>query len=61
MSSLNVFFKEAIPYDVYNASNQAAFNALRRNKGTTIATSINSKGTNTGRLVSTPTNKLINK
>jgi hypothetical protein len=61
MSSLNVFFKEAIPYDVYNASNQAAFNALRRNRGTTIATSINSKGTNTGRLVSTPTNKLINK
>ena len=61
MSSLNVFFKEAIPYDVYNASNQAAFNALRRNRGTTIATSINSKGTNTGRLVSTPTNKLINR
>ena len=61
MSSLNIFFKEAIPYDVYNASNQAAFNALRRNRGTTIATSINSKGTNTGRLVSTPTNKLINK
>lgn len=61
MSSLNIFFKEAIPYDAYNASNQAAFNALRRNRGTTIATSINSKGTNTGRLVSTPTNKLINK
>jgi hypothetical protein len=61
MSSLNIFFKEAISYDVYNASQQAAFNAIRRNRGTTIATSINSKGTNTGRLVSTPTNKLINK
>lgn len=61
MSSLNIFFKEAISYDVYNASQQAAFNAVRRNRGTTIATSINSKGTNTGRLVSTPTNKLINK
>jgi hypothetical protein len=61
MSSLNVFFKEEIPYNVYNASQQAAFDTLRRNRGTTIATSQNSRSTNTGRLQSTPPNRAIKK
>jgi hypothetical protein len=61
MSSLNIFFKEEIPYTVYTASQQAAFNTLKRNKGTTIATSQNSKSTNAGRLSSTPVNTTIPK
>ena len=61
MSSLNVFFKEEIPYNVYNATQQAAFDTLRRNRGTTIATSQNSRSTNTGRLQSTPANRTIQK
>ena len=55
LGSLNVFFKEAIPNDLYSKTQQKKFNDLKRNRGTTIADGQNSKGQNTGRLQGTPT------
>lgn len=50
LSSLNIFFKEALPANLYNKTQQERFNKLRRDRGTTIATGRNSRGRNTGRL-----------
>jgi len=55
ISSLNVFYKEAITDNLYNKTQQAAFNNTKRNRGTTIATGANSAGLNTGRLQATTT------
>jgi hypothetical protein len=57
LGSLNVFFKEAIPNDLYSKTQQKNFNDLKRNRGTTIADGQNSQGQNTGRLQGTPTLK----
>ena len=59
ISSLNIFFKGTIPNNLYNKTQQAKFNNLKRNRGTTIATSKNSRSTNTGRLKDNPTLKAI--
>jgi hypothetical protein len=59
VSSLNIFFKGTIPNNLYNKTQQAKFNDLKRSRGTTIATSGNSRSTNTGRLKSNPTLKAI--
>jgi len=59
ISSLNIFFKGTIPNNLYNKTQQAKFNNLKRNRGTTIATSKNSRSTNTGRLQNNPTLKAI--
>ena len=59
ISSLNIFFKGTIPNNLYNKTQQAKFNNLKRNRGTTIATSKNSRSTNTGRLQDSPTLKAI--
>ena len=50
ISSLNVFYKEAIANNLYNKIQQEKFNQTKRNRGTTIATGANSAGLNTGRL-----------
>jgi len=59
LSSLNIFFKGSIPNNLYNKTQQAKFNDLKRNRGTTIATSGNSRSTNTGRLQDNPALKAI--
>lgn len=59
ISSLNIFFKETIPNNLYNKTQQAKFNTLKRNRGTSIATSNNARSTNTGRLKDNPTLKAI--
>lgn len=59
ISSLNIFFKGAIPNNLYNKTQQAKFNDLKRNRGTSIATSKNARSTNTGRLKDNPTLKAI--
>ena len=59
ISSLNIFFKETIPNNLYNKTQQAKFNDLKRNRGTSIATGKNSRSTNTGRLQDNPTLKAI--
>lgn len=59
ISSLNIFFKGTIPNNLYNKTQQAKFNDLKRTRGTTIATSGNSRSTNTGRLQDNPTLKAI--
>lgn len=59
VSSLNIFFKGTIPNNLYNKTQQSKFNDLKRNRGTTIATSGNSRSTNTGRLKDNPTLKAI--
>jgi hypothetical protein len=55
LSSLNIFFKTAIPNDLYSKTQQKNFNDLKRNRGTTIANGRNSRGQNTGRLQNSPT------
>tara|TARA_R110001592_G_scaffold120545_3_gene325008 strand:- start:86105 stop:87949 length:1845 start_codon:yes stop_codon:yes gene_type:complete len=50
LCSLNVFFKESISNNLYNKTQQERFNKLKRDKGTTIATGNNARGSNTGRL-----------
>ncbi len=57
LSSLNIFFKTAIPNDLYSKTQQKNFNDLKRNRGTTIANGRNSRGQNTGRLQNSPTLK----
>ena len=59
LCSLNIFFKTAIPNDLYSKTQQQNFNNLKRNRGTTIADGRNSRGQNTGRLQGTPTLKQI--
>lgn len=59
LGSLNVFFKEAIPNDLYSKTQQKNFDDLKRDRGTTIANSSNSKGQNTGRLEGSPTLKSV--
>ena len=54
LSSLNIFFKDPIPNDLYSKTQQKRFDDLRRSRGTTIAGGKNSKGQNTGRLQGTP-------
>tara|TARA_R110000751_G_scaffold54673_2_gene117552 strand:+ start:390 stop:2246 length:1857 start_codon:yes stop_codon:yes gene_type:complete len=59
ISSLNVFYKEAIENNLYNKIQQEKYNKTQRNRGTTIATGANSAGLNTGRLQSSPTLKTL--
>ena len=59
ISSLNVFYKEAIADNLYNKIQQEKYNQVQRNRGTTIATGANSRGLNTGRLENTPTLKAL--
>lgn len=59
VSSLNIFFKGTIPNNLYNKTQQSKFQDLKRTRGTTIATSGNSRSTNTGRLKDNPTLKAI--
>ena len=59
ISSLNVFYKEAIADNLYNKIQQEKYNTVQRNRGTTIATGVNSRGLNTGRLENTPTLKAL--
>ena len=59
ISSLNIFFKGTIPNNLYNKTQQSKFNELKRNRGTSIATSKNARSTNTGRLQDNPTLKAI--
>tara|TARA_R110002074_G_scaffold27369_7_gene79425 strand:- start:5425 stop:7281 length:1857 start_codon:yes stop_codon:yes gene_type:complete len=59
VSSLNIFFKGTIANNLYNKTQQSKFNDLKRSRGTTIATSGNSRSTNTGRLKDNPTLKAI--
>jgi len=59
ISSLNVFYKEAIANNLYNKIQQEQYNKTKRNRGTTIATGANSAGLNTGRLQETPTLKAL--
>ena len=59
ISSLNVFYKEAIANDLYNKIQQEKYNATQRNRGTTIATGANAAGLNTGRLQNTTTLKTL--
>ena len=59
ISSLNIFFKGTIPNNLYNKTQQSKFQDLKRTRGTTIATSGNSRSTNTGRLKDNPTLKAI--
>ncbi len=60
ISSLNVFYKEAIADNLYNKIQQEKYNSVQRNRGTTIATSTNARGLNTGRLENSPTLKNLN-
>lgn len=57
LGSLNIFFKDVVPNNLYNKTQQDKFNQLRRDRGTTIATGNNSRGSNTGRLIGTPVQK----
>ena len=59
ISSLNVFYKEAIANNLYNKIQQEKYNNTKRNRGTTIATGTNSAGLNTGRLQNNPTLKAL--
>ena len=59
ISSLNVFYKEAIANNLYNKIQQDRYNQTKRNRGTTIATGANSAGLNTGRLQNSPTLKAL--
>ena len=59
ISSLNVFYKEAIANNLYNKIQQEKYNTVQRSRGTTIATGANSAGLNTGRLQSTTTLKTL--
>jgi hypothetical protein len=59
IGSLNVFFKNVTPDNLYNKTQQERFDKLKRNRGTTIATGNNSRSTNTGRLLDNTTQKVI--
>ena len=59
ISSLNVFYKEAIANNLYNKIQQEKYNSTKRNRGTTLATGANSAGLNTGRLQNSPTLKTL--
>ena len=59
ISSLNVFYKEAIKNNLYNKIQQEKYNSVKRNRGTTIATGANAAGLNTGRLQNSPTIKTL--
>ena len=59
ISSLNVFYKEAIANNLYNKIQQEKYNKTKRNRGTTIATGANAAGLNTGRLQDNPTLKAL--
>ena len=60
ISSLNVFYKEAIADNLYNKIQQEKYNKVQRNRGTTIATGTNARGLNTGRLENSPTLENLN-
>jgi len=60
ISSLNIFYKEAIQNNLYNKIQQERYNATQRSRGTTIATGANSAGLNTGRLQGTPAIEQLN-
>jgi len=59
IGSLNIFFKNVTAANLYNKTQQERLNELKRNRGTTIATGNNARATNTGRLSSNTTQKLI--
>ena len=59
ISSLNVFYKEAIANNLYNKIQQEKYNKTQRSRGTTIATGSNAAGLNTGRLQNSPTLKTL--
>ena len=59
ISSLNIFFKDTIPANLYNKTQQERFDSLRRNRGTTIATGNNARSTNAGRLLENSPQKII--
>ncbi len=59
ISSLNVFYKEAIANNLYNKIQQEKYNKVQRSRGTTIATGANAAGLNTGRLQDSPTLKAL--
>jgi hypothetical protein len=59
ISSLNVFYKEAIANNLYNKIQQEKYNKTQRSRGTTIATGANSAGLSTGRLQNSPTLKTL--
>jgi hypothetical protein len=59
ISSLNVFYKEAIANNLYNKIQQEKYNKTQRTRGTTIATGSNAAGLNTGRLQNSPTLKTL--
>jgi hypothetical protein len=59
ISSLNVFYKEAIANNLYNKIQQEKYNKAQRTRGTTIATGSNAAGLNTGRLQNNPTLKAL--
>ena len=59
IGSLNIFYKNMIPANVYNKTQQEKFDQLKRNRGTTIATGNNARSTNAGRLAGESTQKAI--
>ena len=59
VSSLNIFFKDTIPNNLYNKTQQKNFDTLKRNRGTSIATGKNARSTNRGRLQETSTLKAL--
>jgi hypothetical protein len=59
ISSLNVFYKEAIANNLYNKIQQEKYAKTQRSRGTTIATGANSAGLNTGRLQGSTTLKTL--
>jgi len=50
LCSLNIFFKNSIPNNLYAKTQQENFNKLRRDRGTTIADGRNKTGSNRGSL-----------
>lgn len=47
LSSLNIFFNETVPNNLYNRTQQSRFNSLNRNRGTTIANGRGSESSST--------------
>jgi hypothetical protein len=45
--------------NLYNKTQQEKFDALKRDRGTTIATGNNARSTNAGRLIGESTQKII--
>ncbi len=59
IGSLNVFYKTMVSANLYNKTQQEKFDALKRDRGTTIATGNNARSTNAGRLIGESTQKII--